>query len=49
MPSLHLSDLAVSRLNAPGTYYDDATPAFGKEMRGAVGNYEAQLSKLLAA
>jgi len=29
MPSIHLTDLAVSRLKTPGTYYDDATPAFG--------------------
>jgi len=29
MPSLHLTDLAVLRLKTPGTYYDDATPAFG--------------------
>jgi len=29
MPSLHFTDLAVSRLKMPGTYYDDATPAFG--------------------
>lgn len=29
MPSIHLTDLAVSRLATPGTYYDDATPAFG--------------------
>jgi integrase len=29
MPSLHFTDLAVSRLNTPGTYYDDTTPAFG--------------------
>ena len=27
--SLHLTDLAVSRLKTPGTYYDDTTPAFG--------------------
>jgi integrase len=29
MPSLHFTDIAVARLKAPGTYYDDATPAFG--------------------
>jgi integrase len=29
MPSIHLTDLAVSRLKTPGTYYDDVTPAFG--------------------
>jgi hypothetical protein len=29
MPSLHFTDIAVSRLKTPGTYYDDATPAFG--------------------
>jgi hypothetical protein len=29
MPSLHFTDIAVSRLNTPGTYYDDDTPAFG--------------------
>lgn len=29
MPSLHFTDIAVSRLKALGTYYDDATPAFG--------------------
>ncbi len=29
MPSIHFTDLAVSRLKTPGTYYDDTTPAFG--------------------
>src|SRR4029077_5471496 len=29
MSSIHFTDLAVSRLKEPGTYYDDATPAFG--------------------
>jgi hypothetical protein len=29
MSSLHFTDIAVSRLKTPGTYYDDATPAFG--------------------
>jgi hypothetical protein len=29
MPSMHFTDLAVLRLKTPGTYYDDATPAFG--------------------
>ncbi len=29
MPRIHLTDIAVSRLSAPGTYYDETTPAFG--------------------
>jgi hypothetical protein len=29
MPTLHFTDLAVSRLNSAGTYYDVSTPAFG--------------------
>jgi integrase len=29
MPVAHFTDIAVSRLNTPGTYYDDTTPAFG--------------------
>src|SRR5580700_8050027 len=29
MSALHFTDLAVSRLSTPGTYYDEATPAFG--------------------
>jgi integrase len=29
MASIHFTDLGVSRLSEPGTYYDDATPAFG--------------------
>jgi integrase len=28
MPKTHLTDVVVSRLNAPGTYYDSTTPAF---------------------
>jgi hypothetical protein len=29
VPKAHLTDIAVSRLRTPGTYFDDATPAFG--------------------
>lgn len=29
MPVVHLTDIVVSRLKTPGTYFDDATPAFG--------------------
>jgi hypothetical protein len=29
MSTLHFTDLAVSRLATPGTYYDQTTPAFG--------------------
>src|SRR5580700_6061145 len=29
MATLHFTDLAVQRLNSPGTYYDTTTPAFG--------------------
>ena len=29
MPVIHFTDIAVSALKTPGTYYDDATPAFG--------------------
>jgi len=28
MPKTHLTDVVVSRLNTPGTYYDSTTPAF---------------------
>lgn len=28
MPKTHLTDIVVSRLNAPGTYFDETTPAF---------------------
>jgi hypothetical protein len=29
MPVVHLTDIVVSRLKAPGIYYDETTPAFG--------------------
>ena len=29
MPRIHITDVVVSRLNTPGTYYDQLTPAFG--------------------
>ena len=29
MPVTHLTDLVVSRLKTPGSYFDEATPAFG--------------------
>jgi integrase len=29
MPTAHLTDIVVSRLKAPGTYFDETTPAFG--------------------
>jgi integrase len=29
MPRIHFTDIAVSALRTPGTYYDDSTPAFG--------------------
>lgn len=29
MPIVHLTDIVVSRLKQPGTYYDQTTPAFG--------------------
>ena len=29
MPSIHLTDIVVSRLKSPGTYFDETTPAFG--------------------
>jgi hypothetical protein len=29
MPRLHMTDIAVSALRTPGTYYDESTPAFG--------------------
>lgn len=29
MPRLHMTDIVVSRLKQPGTYYDQTTPAFG--------------------
>ncbi|MGF6428188.1 tyrosine-type recombinase/integrase [Bradyrhizobium elkanii] len=29
MPSIHLTDIVVSRLKTPGTYFDETTPAFG--------------------
>src|SRR5262245_44282982 len=29
MPVVHLTDIAVSRLTTPDTYFDEATPAFG--------------------
>src|SRR3981189_2485369 len=29
MPSLHFTDIAVSRVNTPRTAFDDDTPAFG--------------------
>jgi integrase len=29
MSTLHFTDMAVSRLKTPGTYYDETTPAFG--------------------
>jgi hypothetical protein len=29
MPVAHLTDIVVSRLKQPGTYFDDHTPAFG--------------------
>jgi integrase len=29
LPRIHLTDVVVSRLKAPGTYYDRTTPAFG--------------------
>lgn len=28
MPVTHLTDVVVSRLKTPGTYYDESTPAF---------------------
>jgi hypothetical protein len=28
MPTLHMTDVVVSRLREPGTYYDETTPAF---------------------
>jgi hypothetical protein len=28
MPKLHMTDIVVSRLKEPGTYYDQTTPAF---------------------
>jgi hypothetical protein len=29
MPTAHLTDIVVSRLKAPGTYFDETTPTFG--------------------
>jgi hypothetical protein len=29
MPHVHFTDIAVSALRTPGTYYDASTPAFG--------------------
>src|ERR1043166_6115113 len=29
MPTTHLTDIVVSRLRTPGTYFDETTPAFG--------------------
>jgi Arm domain-containing DNA-binding protein len=29
MPTAHLTDIVVSRLKEPGTYFDESTPAFG--------------------
>ncbi|MGA3190825.1 MAG: Arm DNA-binding domain-containing protein, partial [Bryobacteraceae bacterium] len=29
MPKLHMTDIVVSRLKEPGTYFDATTPAFG--------------------
>jgi hypothetical protein len=29
MPVAHLTDVMVSRLRMPGTYFDETTPAFG--------------------
>jgi hypothetical protein len=29
MPVVHLTDIVVSRLKSPGTYFDETTPAFG--------------------
>ena len=29
MPKLHMTDIVVSRLKEPGTYFDQTTPAFG--------------------
>ena len=29
MPSLHMTDVVVSRLQQPGTYWDETTPGFG--------------------
>jgi integrase len=29
MPVIHFTDIAVSALRTPGTYYDESTPAFG--------------------
>ena len=29
MPVTHLTDIVVSRLKEPGTYFDETTPAFG--------------------
>jgi integrase len=29
MPVTHITDIVVSRLKAPGTYFDETTPAFG--------------------
>jgi Arm DNA-binding domain len=29
MPRLHMTDIAVSALRTPGTYFDETTPAFG--------------------
>jgi hypothetical protein len=29
MPVAHLTDVTVSRLRTPGTYFDETTPAFG--------------------
>ena len=29
MPVAHLTDVVVSRLRTPGTYFDQTTPAFG--------------------
>ena len=28
MPKTHLTDVVVSRLKNPGTYFDESTPAF---------------------
>jgi hypothetical protein len=37
MSTLHFTDLAVSRLATPGTYYDQTTPARLGEVLGAKG------------